>query len=1144
MVGCKRAVIIGLAASVFASLLTLGTAKPAAAVDDFEAMRTKWKSMLDGGTSYDVNDPEVAPILGSVSDTAERYSSSMDKTPDTFLWEDLPKLSTGAYNIQASYGRLRDMTIAWSMRGSRFYQDSTLLSEIIIGLDWLDANWYSDSTTMYGNWWEWQIGIPFRLRDILTILKPELTATRFNNYTAAVYHFLPAIDAPDWTVGNANGTDYLIVHLVMGALIRDSGRIATVRDKIGTLFTDVTAGTGFYADGSLLDHSDVAYTMAYGSALLSSGSDVIYLLEGSAWAVTDPKRQVFYDRIFRSYEPLFYKGIAMDMVRGRNIARNEDRKAGRDMIGNFAKISLHAPPGDAAALRSIVKSSFRHDPSLTPGSFGIFLMGVLRDILGDPNTTERPELIGHFAYNSMDRTVHRAVGWAFGISKSSVRVQNYEMTNRENLKGWYTGDGATYLYNGDIDQFSGNYWPTVNAMRLPGTTTEVRSRYPSDPSDPQQQGDGEGNPDNTWSGGTAIGAYGVSGVNLIPEGGVEGGSLNALKSWFMFDDEVVALGSGIKTTNPLGRRVETVVENRRLNSTGTNEFRVNGVARTDQPGWGEDMADVRYAHLEGSTAGAGIGYYFPGTADIQGIRQTRTGRWADVAAGGSTTVHSNTYLTLTAQHGVDPTAASYSYVLLPNRTDTETGAYAASPDIEVLENSTYVHAARERQLGVTGYNFWTDTTRSAGDLTCNKKASVMTNESAGRYEISISDPTQQNSGSITVEIDRQGYSVQSRDPQVTVVQMSPTIKLNVNVNGAKGRAFRASFALAPPIEYEFAGNATLFHDTFDDQPTGAAPAGWTVATPTSTTAAISATPSDTDKSIGLTDTNTAGSASVKRGFAAQSGVVVAQWRFMEPNNITRLPYFQVWSGSTGAISLYTASYQLRYIAGNGVAVNAAPIRPDTWHAVKLVLDVWNKRYDLYVDDQPVIRRASFSIPVSSVDAISFRTGYSTSPSSLHIDDVSVTRVSPGSNAALGASVTTTSSYESSSWGRAKVNDGQRVSTSTGNGWSSLASPDPTRTEAVTLDLGSARPVRRVDLYPRNDASYAGWFYPVAFTIETSADGVTWRTQVTATNHLAAGGGYQTFTFPETPARYVRVQGTLLQLIGTESRMQLAEIEVY
>ena len=61
----------------------------------------------------------------------------------------------------------------------------------------------------------------------------------------------------------------------------------------------------------------------------------------------------------------------------------------------------------------------------------------------------------------------------------------------------------------------------------------------------------------------------------------DGRELEANKSWFLFDGEVVALGSGIRSTAE-GKTVETIVENRLIR--GTPEFTPRRGRQLGSPG--------------------------------------------------------------------------------------------------------------------------------------------------------------------------------------------------------------------------------------------------------------------------------------------------------------------------------------------------------------------------------------------------------------------------------------------------------------------------------------------------------------------------------------------------------------------------------
>ncbi|WNG38681.1 hypothetical protein F0U61_37180 [Archangium violaceum] len=125
-------------------------------------------------------------------------------------------------------------------------------------------------------------------------------------------------------------------------------------------------------------------------------------------------------------------------------------------------------------------------------------------------------------------------------------------------------------------------------------------------------------------------------------------------------------------------------------------------------------------------------------------------------------------------------------------------------------------------------------------------------------------------------------------------------------------------------------------------------------------------------------------------------------------------------------------------------------------------------------------------------------------------------------------------------------DGNRNSVSTGYGWSSMAASSAATTQWIRFQFPTERRVSRVDMYPRNDATYGtvvGDGFPVNFNIELSMDGVSWTPVVTRTNYPRPTG-VQTFEFTAQSARFVRVLATNLRSVGSSYYFQIAEIEVF
>ena len=368
------------------------------------------------------------------------------------------------------------------------------------------------------------------------------------------------------------------------------------------------------------------------------------------------------------------------------------------------------------------------------------------------------------------------------MSLTSSRIANYECINGENLHGWFTGDGMTYLYLGNPEsQFAGAFWPTVDPYHLPGTTVDTTVRA---------DGSGQGAlSSQNWVGGAQVAqAYGVAGMALA----AYGSTLTAKKSWLMFDDEIVCLGAGITCGGT--NAIHTTVEDRQFGISPTNVFTINGVASPTTVGWSSNLPPTSWCSLGGVA-----GYYFPaGATNLQATLESRVHSWSEINSGTyvatTTNLHTSSYLKLWFNHGIKPTNLTYAYVILPNATTAGMSNYAAAPKIMVLTNTATVQAASKPSLGVAGANFWVDGTNSAGGITVNKKSSVITRETTEAIEVAVADPTQTNTGSIVVTLDRPATWLISCDAGITVQQLAPQIRFSVAVNGAKGKSFCASFS--------------------------------------------------------------------------------------------------------------------------------------------------------------------------------------------------------------------------------------------------------------------------------------------------------------------------------------------------------------
>lgn len=762
-------------------------------IQSYSELRLKWYGKLTGGTSYNTADPDIAANLSKLADNVSNgnmtgHWDTLNKAAGrSYLWNDLSS-TTDSAQISSAFGRLKAMALAYSLQGSSLYQNTALRDDIISALDWMYANRYNENKNEYGNWWDWEIGTPQILNDTLVLMFTHLTPAQISKYIKAVDRFVP--DPKKRTLNNvtetgANLLDKALVVTMRGVIGSSSAKITQGLDSIGPEFVYTDHGDGVYKDGSLVQHTNIAYTAGYGAVWLNRAADMTFLLNGSPWQVADPNVNHVYDWVSDTFEPVIYKGLFMDMVNGRGISRQSSGSA-RGTIVTLLRLAEGAPASVALSIKRMAKEWIQSDTTYANYYDGlpIYELSLVKKLMNDASIQPRGELLKNQVFAGMDRVVHLREGYGFGLSLFSNRISAFEKGNNENLKGWYTGIGMTFLYDQDLTQYRNDFWPTVDSFRLPGTTTD---------------GSGKGttpvewksymNP-KTWVGGSSIdNLYGAAGMDFSLAQST-GSNLQGKKSWFMFDDEIVALGSGISSTTAGPQSVETIIDNRKLNDAGDNALTINGTVKSGQLGWSETMGDVKWAHLAGNAPGSDIGYYFPEASNVYGLREARTGAWKDINSGQSAAPVTRNYLSLAFEHGATPSNASYSYVMLPHKNTADTALYSSAPDVEVLSNTTDVHAVREKKLGITAVNFWNPA--SVDFISAQNPASVMVKETDSELTVAVSDPTQIQS-TIALELSKAGLTLVRADDTFTVLQTMPSLNLNIAVTGSFGKTHVVTF---------------------------------------------------------------------------------------------------------------------------------------------------------------------------------------------------------------------------------------------------------------------------------------------------------------------------------------------------------------
>lgn len=767
--------------------------------DVFDQLREKWLQNVVPNDYIDLNHTVMKSYVEDISNDAQALWDSMDTDKDrTYLWENAASTTVSA-DVTTNYRNLSTLAQAYAIKGSELEGNTQLLKDIINGLDWMDEHRYNGDGHDYDNWWDWQIGVPQLLNEVVVIVYDYLTEDQISHYMKAIQKHVPdptkyhGINY-SWeiTATGANLVDLIKAVSVQGIISKDETRIEKGKKHVPVVEIKKSGkGNGLYADGSFVDHSNIAYTGTYGVVFLGSMFDMVYLLEGSPYALDKEELNNIYDMILNAFQPVIYRGLMMDMVNGRAISREgpQDIGHGRGAIERIIQYIEFAPEAYKTELESMVKYWMLSNEDLQEHFGRIPVIATANRIMDDDQIQAKDELITHNNFANMDRVVHRRPGYAFGISMYSDRIGAYEGNmNGENLRAHYTASGMTYLYTNDLTQYNDGYWPTVDSYRLPGVTVDAT----------KQLAPGEGTAKNSpqsWVGGSTMDdLYGINGMFL--DQSIYGMTLQGKKSWFMFDDEIVALGSDINSED--GRNIETIVENRKLTNSGTNNLYVNGEKMSSELGMKEKTDSVEWAHLSGNVEDSDIGYYFPTNENVSFEREARSGAWKDINIDGSSDLLTRNYLSMSIDHGVNPEKGNYAYVLLPNQSKEATATYAKNADIEILENNDKVQAVKENNLHIVGANFWENEETTVDKITSYNKASVMVKEIPGdRLEVSVSDPTHKNKDVIEIELD---YAIKSPlwlDSRVSILESTATkTKIAVHVEGAMGQSIKGTFNLS------------------------------------------------------------------------------------------------------------------------------------------------------------------------------------------------------------------------------------------------------------------------------------------------------------------------------------------------------------
>ena len=418
----------------------------------------------------------------------EFYNEEMEKIIEEISNLNYEETKDNIVKIKVLYAKLLLLCKGYYIKGTKYYSDESVVKFIEEKIEKFRNYFYNLNSVEHTNWWQWEIGIPFTMNDIFMLMKGKIKDEIIVENLKTSRYFQPD---PRYSGNNpvaihpsgkpfrlstgGNRVDTVKISLFRGILLEDEVEIKLALESLPEVweYNEKDRGEGFYRDGSFIQHEAIPYAGGYGEVLLSGIGEILYVISDSKYTSVIKKVDDLYEIILNSFEPFFYNGSFTDMLSGRGIdrANNSDSVIGHRILNDILVVSSIFENDKCKKLENtILREITKYGVEKYLGEEkSPFLYKKLIDLLEKYRGQEIEKYSNSIKVcNKMARVMKREKKYAFGIAMHSSTIGNYEAMNGENLKGWYTGDGAYYLYDG-VNDYK-DYWRDVDYYYIPGTT--------------------------------------------------------------------------------------------------------------------------------------------------------------------------------------------------------------------------------------------------------------------------------------------------------------------------------------------------------------------------------------------------------------------------------------------------------------------------------------------------------------------------------------------------------------------------------------------------------------------------------------------------------------------------------------------------
>ena len=352
--------------------------------------------------------------------------------------------------------------------------------------------WWADHNPISPNWWHNEVGIPKTFGSALLLVWDELPADLQQKLNKVVFeqhvHFGRTGQNKVWKAGNM---------LFRGLLNDDKDMVQAARDAIASEIK-AAKDEGIQKDWSYHQHGAMQQFGNYGLAYISTMCVYYELFENTPFAFTPDQHNILLNLVEQGYSWVVWNEHLDVNSLNRQLFKN------------------------AASIKYLV------------------IEFCSRSLQG--REVSRP--LGNKHFFCSDMTTHHTKHWMASVKMASNRVAGSEQMNGDNQHGYYTADGATYVYTHGKEY--DNIFPLWDWHKIPGITC-----YLSDKPVPQEEDKVSRRNKTDFVGGVSDGMLGITAMKLNRNG------IKAKKAWIFAEDYLLCLGTDIKTDSlPVATTIE------------------------------------------------------------------------------------------------------------------------------------------------------------------------------------------------------------------------------------------------------------------------------------------------------------------------------------------------------------------------------------------------------------------------------------------------------------------------------------------------------------------------------------------------------------------------------------------------------------